>query len=240
MQRMLRLLMIGTLCLLPLLAAAHFEESLAVMADYEWDDYVAVYETWRRIAEQPQAQCNLGMMYAGGYGVARDAAEAVRWFRKAAEQGYAEAQYQLGIRYAFGKGVRQDKVEAFAWVTVAATEGIEKVKAYLAPRMTPDQAAAARELARVYRQAYVVPFEAARAEVLEEKRSAQPEPYDEVGGVIVAYHAAGYDWREIADHLNAGGGSWRSEQVRQIARRLARRVLASRMTCNGTVAAATN
>ncbi|MEG1788385.1 MAG: SEL1-like repeat protein, partial [Kiritimatiellia bacterium] len=45
------------------------------------------------------AQYNLGTCYYSGVGVACDAAEAVKWFRKAAEQGHAaakEALRQLG------------------------------------------------------------------------------------------------------------------------------------------------
>jgi TPR repeat protein len=38
-------------------------------------------------------------------GVKQDAAEAVKWYRKAAEQGYARAQFNLGLMYAEGKGV---------------------------------------------------------------------------------------------------------------------------------------
>ena len=37
--------------------------------------------------------------------------EAVRWFRLATEQGYAEAQFRLGIMYATGEGVPQDDGE---------------------------------------------------------------------------------------------------------------------------------
>ena len=37
------------------------------------------------------AQYNLGVCYYNGDGVAQSYAEAVKWFRKAAEQGYAEA-----------------------------------------------------------------------------------------------------------------------------------------------------
>jgi TPR repeat protein len=36
-------------------------------------------------------------MYLNGKGVPKDDAEAVKWFRKAAEQGYADAQYDLGL-----------------------------------------------------------------------------------------------------------------------------------------------
>ncbi len=38
-----------------------------------------------------QAQLNLGVCYWNGNGVAKDYAEAVKWFRKAAEQGINEA-----------------------------------------------------------------------------------------------------------------------------------------------------
>ena len=47
-------------------------------------------------------------MYDTGVGVAQDAAEAVRWFRLAAEQGDALAQFDLGVMYATGGGVPQD------------------------------------------------------------------------------------------------------------------------------------
>ena len=35
-------------------------------------------------------------MYRNGQGVTQDNAEAVKWYRKAAEQGYAAAQFNLG------------------------------------------------------------------------------------------------------------------------------------------------
>ena len=47
----------------------------------------------------PEAQYNLGVCYAKGQGVAKDEVEAVKWYRKAAEQNYAEAQYDLGYCY---------------------------------------------------------------------------------------------------------------------------------------------
>ena len=39
-------------------------------------------------------QTSLGFMYDKGQGVPQDYAEAVRWYRKAAVQGYAEAQVE--------------------------------------------------------------------------------------------------------------------------------------------------
>ena len=43
------------------------------------------------------AVCNLGVSYDTGEGVPQDAAEAVRWYRLAAEQGDARAQNKLGV-----------------------------------------------------------------------------------------------------------------------------------------------
>ncbi|HKW91603.1 MAG TPA: tetratricopeptide repeat protein, partial [Methylomirabilota bacterium] len=70
------------------------------------------------------AQYQLGLRYASGEGVPQDAAEAVRWYRRAAEQGLAPAQYQLGLRYANGDGVTRDFSEAAAWYRRAAEQGV--------------------------------------------------------------------------------------------------------------------
>ena len=50
----------------------------------------------------------LGTMYHLGERVAQDYKEAVWWYRKAAEQGYADGQFGLGAMYANGHGVLQD------------------------------------------------------------------------------------------------------------------------------------
>jgi TPR repeat protein len=55
--------------------------------------------------------------------VAEDKAEAMRWFRKAAEQGHSDAQYNLGNSYCNGEGVAEDKVEAVRWFRRAAEQG---------------------------------------------------------------------------------------------------------------------
>ena len=56
----------------------------------------------RRLAELgiPQSQYTLGIMYEQGWGVTQDDAAAVKWYRKAAEQGYASAQ---AIRKVFSR-----------------------------------------------------------------------------------------------------------------------------------------
>ena len=87
------------------------------------------------IAERPtrdmrnaQAQCNLGIMYENGQGVQQDDAEAVKWYRRAAEQGHAEAQYNLGVMYDDGQGVQQDVSEAFFWLEKAASQDCNPAK----------------------------------------------------------------------------------------------------------------
>jgi hypothetical protein len=62
-------------------------------------------------------------MYASGKGVKQDYAEAVKWYRKAAEQGDAKAQFNLGAAYKSGEGVQQDYAEAEKWYRKAAEQG---------------------------------------------------------------------------------------------------------------------
>ncbi|MCP4827986.1 MAG: sel1 repeat family protein, partial [Proteobacteria bacterium] len=51
-------------------------------------------------------------MYNKSLGVSEDYAEAVKWYRLAADQGYADAQCNLGVMYDNGQGVPQDYAEA--------------------------------------------------------------------------------------------------------------------------------
>ena len=58
-----------------------------------------------------------------GTGVAKDKAEAVSWYRKAADQGHAVAQFNLGVCYAKGTDIAKDKAEAVSWYRKAADQG---------------------------------------------------------------------------------------------------------------------
>jgi len=70
------------------------------------------------------AQNELGLTYKEGRsGLAKDAVEAVAWFRKAAEQGYAEGQINLAYMYISGRGVTQDDFQGVAWMRKAAEQG---------------------------------------------------------------------------------------------------------------------
>ena len=88
-------------------------------------------------------------MYRDGDGVPEDDAEAVRWFRLAADQGEAAAQYNLGVMYRDGDGVPEDIVLAYMWFNLAAAQGNENAqdnKDIAEQRMTREQIAEAQRL----------------------------------------------------------------------------------------------
>jgi TPR repeat protein len=58
-----------------------------------------------------------------GEGVTKDPVEAVKWYRKAAEQGNASAQFNLGECFMNGRGVAKDPVEAVKWYHMASEQG---------------------------------------------------------------------------------------------------------------------
>ena len=53
----------------------------------------------------------------------QDYAQAVTWYRKAAEQGNAAAQWGLGLLYVRGQGIPQDYTQADGWFRKAAEQG---------------------------------------------------------------------------------------------------------------------
>ena len=67
-------------------------------------------------------------MYDHGRGVPQDEAEAVRWYRKAAEQGDGDAQNNLGKMYYEGRGVVQNYLKAHMWWNIAASKGDEDAR----------------------------------------------------------------------------------------------------------------
>ena len=93
---------------------------------YKKGDYAAALKEWQPIAEQgdPNAQYNLGLLYAKGQGVSRDLAKAAEWYHKAADQGVPAAEYNLGVMYSNGEGVPQDTSTARKWFLKAAQKGI--------------------------------------------------------------------------------------------------------------------
>ena len=62
-------------------------------------------------------------MYRFGLRVEKDLKEAEKWWRKAAEQGFAFGLNSLGVMYKYGDGVEKDFVTAYAWFNIAAANG---------------------------------------------------------------------------------------------------------------------
>lgn len=69
---------------------------------------------------------NLATMYEAGKGVAMDEAEAVRWYRKAADAGIVEAMQPRARLYDQGRGTAKNPEEA-ARLTFEAIRGKDKI-----------------------------------------------------------------------------------------------------------------
>jgi TPR repeat protein len=65
----------------------------------------------------------IGDLYAFGYGVERNAAEAVSWYRKAAEAGSRDGMFDLARACERGEGLARDYAEAGKWYRAAADRG---------------------------------------------------------------------------------------------------------------------
>ena len=77
--------------------------------------------------------------------------EAVKWLRKAAEQGDAQAQNSLGLMYGKGKGVAQDYVQADMWFNIGMAKGNKKAgrnRDIAEKRMTATDISRAQKLAK--------------------------------------------------------------------------------------------
>ena len=73
----------------------------------------------------------MGVMFDNGEGVPEDDTEAVKWYRKAAKQGYTVAQARLAAMYLSGEGVPQDHSEAAIWFRRAAEHGHTRAQTIL-------------------------------------------------------------------------------------------------------------
>ena len=118
------------------------------------------FEETKRLAEQgnASAQYNLGNMYDLGEGVPENNAEAAKWYRLSAGQGYIIAQVALAVLYLINEeGDPQNNIRAYMWFSVAAGRDsatlVNLVTAagdsrdMLAEILTPDQLARGQDMA---------------------------------------------------------------------------------------------
>jgi len=85
----------------------------------EGPDHIVVLKQ-KAAGGDPKAQVDLGIAYASGNGIPTDEVEAVKWFRKAAEQEYPPGEYALGEMYLTGRGVPVDMAQAVKWIRLSA------------------------------------------------------------------------------------------------------------------------
>jgi TPR repeat protein len=142
-----------------------FASAIPALADFhagleafQKGDFTTAAKEWRPIANEgdPISQFNLGLLYVDGHGVPQDLAEAVNWFRRAAEQDYAPAQHNLGAMYGSGQGVKRDYIQAYKWLNLCAAKGIAGCvtqRDLIAKKLKPGQIAEAQRLATQFQPA---------------------------------------------------------------------------------------
>lgn len=91
----------------------------------ERGDYQTALAIWGPLAHAglPRAQNNIGACFAGGLGVERDAALALRWLSLAAQAGDPVGQRNLAALHFKGDGVTQSDELARRWYRAAAENG---------------------------------------------------------------------------------------------------------------------
>jgi len=92
---------------------------------YQHGDFATAAREYLDGAQQGDiaAQYDLALMLEAGQGVAKDDAQALRWFQAAADQGLADAQARVGNFYLEGRVVQQDFTLALKWFRMAADQG---------------------------------------------------------------------------------------------------------------------
>ena len=63
-------------------------------------------------------------MYRNGEGLQQDYTEAIKWLRKAADQGDVWAQSEIGEMFAKGEGVTQNTITAYMWFEIASINSL--------------------------------------------------------------------------------------------------------------------
>jgi len=99
---------------------------------YKNKDYAAALKEFKSLAAagNAEAQFDVGLMYDNGDGMPQDyqsiisrVDQAMTWYRKSAEQGFAPAQTNLGIMLETGGRVERNYIEAASWYRKAAAQG---------------------------------------------------------------------------------------------------------------------
>ena len=139
--------------------ATHEPYARAVDA-YLKGNYDTAGRLMRPLAKKGEAPAQFILGYANFINLNYPAA--VKWYQRAADQGYADAQNTLGEMYLGGLGVQQSTVQAYVWFSLAAAnndplsdkemrDDAAQNRNLAAAKMTTEQIAEARRLINEWR-----------------------------------------------------------------------------------------
>ena len=102
----------------------------AGLSESEHEDWRVILDWFQTMAAHgdPAAAYNVGLCYAAGLGMAADDAQALVWFRLAADR-LPIAQYSCGRMLAEGRGVAQDLPAARRYLLQASDQGLPEAEA---------------------------------------------------------------------------------------------------------------
>jgi len=69
-----------------------------------------------------------GIYASGNKGLPKSYTEALKWYKRSANQGLAAAQLSIGEMYQYGRGVPKNGAEAVKWYRLAASQGLINAK----------------------------------------------------------------------------------------------------------------
>lgn len=133
-----RYLAVLLFCIVPLTVSAWFmtseqREQLSIEAGIEAirsGNHAEAFSQLIPLAREgnPEAQYNMGWLYANGIGGKVDVPTAVYWWKKAAAGNHAASQFSLGMVYLTGDGktIKKNVPEAIHWHMRSARNGYEE------------------------------------------------------------------------------------------------------------------
>jgi TPR repeat protein len=137
MKRLITSLVLAASLSLPgfsVAAESNADNSLTLndgQAAFNQGNYQLAFSLWSRLATQGQsdAQVFVGLSYANGWGVDRNAKLASLWYKKAALNDNPSAQFLLGIYLISGK--ESDLPAGVMWLRRAAENGDDSAKRFM-------------------------------------------------------------------------------------------------------------
>ena len=139
-----------------LLASAASADFQTAYEAFNAGDYETAYAEWMPLAEEGSAaaQFNIGLLLDEGKGRERDMKQAVEWYHRSADNGFARAQFRLGELYESGEDiVERDLILARKWFAIAAEgkfKGAKKRMKMVAKSMTAGEIALGDMYAREF------------------------------------------------------------------------------------------